>query len=50
MIEYQKILAGKRVSIPKKLLKKHGIKEGDLISVEDTNQGIIIIPVRVIKK
>ena len=50
MIEYQKVLSGKRVSIPEPLLKKHDLKEGDLITIEDTNKGITIIPVKIIPK
>ena len=50
MIEYQKVLSGRRITIPEKLLKKHGLKEGDLITVEDVGDGILIIPVKIIPK
>ena len=40
---YQKVLSGRRVAIPDNLSKKYGIKEGDVVIIEDSN-GIRIIP------
>jgi len=40
----QKILAGKRVSIPEPILKKWHLKEGDFVLVKETKNGLTIVP------
>ena len=46
---YQKVLSGRRISIPDNLSQKYCIKEGDLVIVED-NDGIKIIPAKIIRR
>ena len=46
----QRILAGKRVSIPEELLKKWNMQEGDFVLVEETDAGITIAPAEISKK
>lgn len=48
-LSYQKVLSGRRISIPDSLSKKYGIKEGDLVIIED-DKGIRIIPADVVKR
>jgi bifunctional DNA-binding transcriptional regulator/antitoxin component of YhaV-PrlF toxin-antitoxin module len=46
---FQKVLSGRRVSIPDILSEKYCIKEGDFVIVED-NDGIKITPAQIIKR
>ncbi len=40
----QRILAGKRVSIPESILKKWNLREGDYVLVKETSSGLVIVP------
>ena len=43
-------MSGRRVSIPEKLSEKYGIKEGDIVILEDSKNGITIVPAQVIPR
>ena len=45
---YQKVLAGKRITLPEYVCKKYNIKEGHIVTVEDEDQKIT--PTLVIKR
>ena len=47
---YQKVLQGKRITIEYDTAKKYNIKEGDIVIVEDENDGIKIIPAAVVRR
>lgn len=47
---YQKVLSGRRVSIPDSFSKKYGINEGDIVILEEDKGGLRIIPADVIKR
>lgn len=40
----QRILSGKRVSIPEAVLKKWHVVEGDFVIVKETKEGLVIVP------
>lgn len=40
---YQKVLSGRRVSIP----MEYGIKDGDIVIIEKDKRGVLIIPAEV---
>lgn len=46
----QKILAGKRVSIPEAVLKKWHLDEGDFVIVKETEKGLYIVPAEISEK
>lgn len=46
----QRILAGKRVSIPEAILKKWHLGEGDFVIVKETGEGLVIIPAEINEK
>ncbi|MDN5847252.1 MAG: AbrB/MazE/SpoVT family DNA-binding domain-containing protein [Candidatus Nitrosocosmicus sp.] len=48
-MSYQKVLSGRRISLPDQLTKKYGIKEGDFVIVED-DDGIKITPAQIVKR
>lgn len=48
--DYQKVLTGKRITIPFHMANKYDIKEGDIVIVEDDNGVIKIIPVDLVKR
>ena len=48
-VNYQKVLAGKRVTLSEHICKKYNIKEGDIVIVED-DDSIKITPAQVIKR
>jgi bifunctional DNA-binding transcriptional regulator/antitoxin component of YhaV-PrlF toxin-antitoxin module len=43
----QRVLSGRRISIPESYAKKHGVNEGDFIIVEENNGKLNIIPAEV---
>jgi bifunctional DNA-binding transcriptional regulator/antitoxin component of YhaV-PrlF toxin-antitoxin module len=48
---FQKVLAGKRVSLPESYSKRHGINEGDIVILEEDNSGSLrITPAQVVPK
>jgi len=47
---YQKVLSGRRISIPDTLSKKYGIREGDVVIIEDSTNGIRIVPADVVPR
>ena len=47
----QKILAGRRIAIPKEMFEKSNLKDGEIVIVEQSEDGIItIIPAEVRRK
>ena len=44
----QKVLAAGRVTIPRDLMRKFNLKEGDLVIVYQNRKGMEIIPAKVI--
>ena len=47
---YQKVLSGRRISLPENLCKKYNIREGDFVIVHEDEDGIKIIPADVIPR
>lgn len=47
---FQKVMSGRRISIPEILTKEYGIKEGDIVIVENTSKGILIVPAEVVPR
>jgi bifunctional DNA-binding transcriptional regulator/antitoxin component of YhaV-PrlF toxin-antitoxin module len=50
MSSFQKVLSGRRVSIPDELSKKYGIREGDIVILKESSNGITIVPAEVVPK
>lgn len=48
---YHKIGSADRIAIPKKFMKKYGLKIGDIVILEDAHpEGFIVIPAKVVPK
>jgi len=47
---YQRVLSGRRVSLPESLVKKFGIKEGDIVIVEEDRDSIRIMPAEIVRR
>jgi bifunctional DNA-binding transcriptional regulator/antitoxin component of YhaV-PrlF toxin-antitoxin module len=47
---YQRVLSGRRVSLPGSLVKKFGIKEGDIVIVEEDRDSIRIMPAEIVRR
>jgi bifunctional DNA-binding transcriptional regulator/antitoxin component of YhaV-PrlF toxin-antitoxin module len=47
---YQKVLSGKKVSIPDSFSKKYRINKGDIVILEEDRGSLRIIPADVIKR
>ena len=45
----QKILAGKRISIPDEVFKEWGLEEGSLVLVKKQGKGIYVAPAKLIE-
>lgn len=43
----QKILADLRITIPREFADKHKLKEGDIVLVDETQSGLLVIPAEV---
>ena len=54
--EFQKVLSGRRVTIPESLAKKHNIKEGDIVMISEEKNfssgihAITIIPCDIVPR
>lgn len=46
----QRVLAGKRISIPESYAKKYGINEGDFVIVDASGTKLQVIPAQVTEK
>ena len=46
----QKVLAGKRISLPESYAKKYGINEGDFVIVEASGSKLQVVPAQVTEK
>ncbi|MEM2159743.1 MAG: AbrB/MazE/SpoVT family DNA-binding domain-containing protein [Candidatus Nitrosotenuis sp.] len=49
-IQPQRILSGKRISIPEAVLKKWHVDEGDFVLVKETKDGLVIVPAQISEK
>ena len=47
LVNVQKILSGERITLPFTFVSKYGLKEGDVILVDETPQGLLIVPAEV---
>lgn len=46
----QKVLAGKRISIPESYAKKYGINEGDFVIVDASGSRLQVIPAEITER
>ena len=46
----QRVLAGKRISIPEAYAKKYGINEGDFVIVDASGSKLQVVPAEVTEK
>lgn len=44
------VLRNFQVTLPKPIRKRFGVKEGDLIKIEETDRGILIIPLETVDR
>lgn len=48
MAKPQKVLDGNRITLPFEFVQKHAIKEGAFVLVEETRDGLLIKPAKVV--